>query len=69
MTKIFLYENSKKKMIPKGKLHFLEEISNLLVEKSRLLPIQGGIAKAIGNNQILKLNQQNVNSTGIANTV
>jgi hypothetical protein len=56
-------------MIPKGKLHFLEEISNLLVEKSRLLPIQGGIAKAIGNNQILKLNQQNVNSTGIANTV
>jgi hypothetical protein len=32
MTKIFLYENSKKK-IPEGKLHFLEVISNFLREK------------------------------------
>ena len=42
-------------------MHFLEEISNFLLEK-----IHGGIAKKIGNSQILKVNQQNVNSTGSA---
>ena len=45
---------------------FLYEISKTKKSQNRLLPIHGGIAKQIGNSQILKVNQKNVNSTGSA---
>jgi hypothetical protein len=45
-----------KKKNPKGKLHFLEEISNFLLDKNLLLSIHGGISKT---SELVKYYKQN----------